>query len=241
MDTNILNKLCVQDKKEKYIIETECITSKECNKCRQSQTNNIIILLPHLLTIIRDDPTFYKIENNKLFIKAFPGKLWFDNDKHVWNPTYKMPKNIMLLKDFSLNFKNNNFKINLKFKPTRYGNQAGIILYISDSDYIKLVIEGNKKGGNMLMFSIQENKISRKIHKIESIEITPYYKLELNIDNNIITAKFNDNVLEHNITIPNQWDVEKLYPGLMAYSTENLSTIDKLDIAIFFDFNFNNF
>ena len=245
-DTNILNKLCVKDKKGKYITKTECVTSKECtDKWTHSKKNNIL-WLRHLLTIIRNDPTYYKIENDELIIKAFPGKLWFDNDKHIFNSTYQLPKNIMIFKDFSLNTKNINFKINLNFTPTLYGNQAGIILYISDLDYIKLVIEGNKTGGNMLMFSIQENKISRKIYKIETIEITPYFKLEININNNIITAKFNDNLLENNITIPTQWNVNKLYPGLMAYSTEKIFDdkefeIDKLDIATFFDFNFNNF
>ena len=95
MYTNILNKLCVKDKKEKYITETDCVTSKECTyKLTHSQTNNII-WLTHLLTIIRNDPTYYKID---------------------------------------------------------------------------------------------------------TIKITPYYKLELNINNNIITANFNDNLLEHNIT-----------------------------------------
>ena len=241
MNTNIFNKLCVKDKTEKYITETYYETSKEfTNKLTHSKKNNII-WLTHLLTIIRNDPTYYKIENDELIIKAFPGKLWFDNDKHIFNSTYQLPKNIMIFKDFSLNTKNINFKINLNFTPTLYGNQAGIILYISDLDYIKLVIEGNKNEGNMLMFSIQENKISRKIYKKDPIKITPYYKLELNINNNIISAKFNDAVLEHNITIPSQWNVKKLYPGLMAYSTEKLFEIDKLDIATFFDFNFHNF
>ena len=53
------------------------------------------------------------------------------------------------------------FGISVQFIPKHYNAQAGILLYADDCNYVKLVVEGAKDSGTMVVFAIQINAVSR--------------------------------------------------------------------------------
>jgi hypothetical protein len=45
--------------------------------------------------------------------------------------------------------------VEIQFKPCKFGSQAGIVYYLDDLSWIKLVYEGDKSGGTMVILAIQ--------------------------------------------------------------------------------------
>lgn len=78
-------------------------------------------------------------------------------------------KNIFLLPPPSSS--SQSLAIDVRMKPCKHGSQAGILYYIDDLNWIKLVYEGNKTNSTMLILAINLNGDASVVRKVDPLPI----------------------------------------------------------------------
>ena len=113
------------------------------------------------------------IGQSALEIYGSEGSIWGTSDmRKIWFPGQddKLVENILRIERPVTN-DNQDFSVSITFSPSKYGAQAGILLYQNDLNYVKFVMEGNKKGGIMLIVARQIDGQPEALNKIDISEV----------------------------------------------------------------------
>ena len=106
-------------------------------------------------TWVHEEPTAWKIEENALHLRTLPGTLWGEaNNAH--NFLLRPAEN--LTAGFAA-------QVRVTNAPQLMGEQAGLILYIDDDNYIKLVKE-SLEGEEWIVLAREEKGKSELVHKV---------------------------------------------------------------------------
>jgi regulation of enolase protein 1 (concanavalin A-like superfamily) len=123
-------------------------------------------------TWIREDSNHYSFDNtdNELKIFGKEGSIWGTEEfrQRVFGSPGNLVENI-LLKDGNASSEQA-ISAEIKMFPSKYGSQAGVLLYADDHNYVKFVLEGNKKNGTMIVIAEQYNGEAAVRSKVDVIE-----------------------------------------------------------------------
>jgi hypothetical protein len=123
-------------------------------------------------TWIREDSNHFSFANTNNELKIFgkEGSIWGTEEfrQRVFGSPGNLVENI-LLNDSNANSEQV-ISAEIKMFPSKYGSQAGILLYADDHNYVKFVLEGNKKNGTMIVIAEQYNGEADVRSKVDVIE-----------------------------------------------------------------------
>jgi regulation of enolase protein 1 (concanavalin A-like superfamily) len=116
---------------------------------------------------VREDPGNWRVADGKLQIKALRGTLWKGDRNDAKNLlvrawTAEMGENALVT-------------VTVKFAPEQGGEQAGVMFYFDDDDYVKLVRE-SLEGKRWIVMGREEKGDGKQIAKVqvESDDVTLY-------------------------------------------------------------------
>jgi hypothetical protein len=128
---------------------------------------------------IRESPVDWKViedeKNHSQILSLFgiEGSIWGTREFriqqfHVDEPSVR---NIFLTSTSSINAEVpfSSFSVEVKFIPLKHGSQAGIVYYIDDMNYVKLVLEGDKLGRTMVILAVQHHGEPEVIYKLADL------------------------------------------------------------------------
>jgi regulation of enolase protein 1 (concanavalin A-like superfamily) len=116
---------------------------------------------------VREDAQSWQIAGGKLQIKAQRGTLWKADRNDA--------KNLLVRRWPAEAGDNALISVTVKFAPEQGGEQAGVMLYFGDDDYVKLVRE-SLEGKRWIVMGREEKGDGKQIAKlpVESDEVTLY-------------------------------------------------------------------
>ena len=123
---------------------------------------------------IREDTTAWSLDNSKLLLKTLPGTLWGENNT---------ARNILLRSEFTI-VPGFTSEVTVKNKPEFQGEQAGLIWYNDDANYIKLVKE-NLGGQVWIVLAREQADFPVLVAKVPIQTVTVCLRLTL-VDNMVI-------------------------------------------------------
>lgn len=105
--------------------------------------------------------------------------------------------------------------------PLKHGAQAGILVYVDDMNYIKLVVEGDKNGGTMIILAAQIDGLPSVLAKIEHVENdgSRAFCLSFNLteDGQMLFASLDGEKILPACNVPSG-EGKTIKPALMAHS-----------------------
>jgi regulation of enolase protein 1 (concanavalin A-like superfamily) len=117
---------------------------------------------------VREDRDSWRVEDGKLQIKAQRGTLWKADRNDA--------KNLLVRPWPAAEAGDDSFiSVTVRFAPEQGGEQAGVMFYLGDDDYVKLVRE-SLEGKRWIVMGREEKGDGKQIAKqaVESDEVTLY-------------------------------------------------------------------
>lgn len=121
--------------------------------------------------IVREEKIGWKHdEDGALSIFGKTGSIWGTREFRLEHFHVDEPPvvNIFLANDGDNSVRG--FSLDVKCFPKIHGGQAGIVYYVDDLNYVKLVLEGNKSGGTMIILAVQADGEAEVSHKVGAYE-----------------------------------------------------------------------
>jgi regulation of enolase protein 1 (concanavalin A-like superfamily) len=137
---------------------------------------------------IREAPESWKSDGSCLELEGLAGSIYGTPEFQEATFGQKSPlvQNILLnsapLKE--------SVSVNVEFTPKIFGAQAGIVLYVDDDNYIKLVLEGNQTGGSMIVLGKEVNGEPNVVGKVDAVAFTKSVSLKISVSGLVVTAMF---------------------------------------------------
>lgn len=126
-------------------------------------------------TLIRENTPNWKVSSTDssslLSIYGTDGSIWGTKEFRirVFGADSPPVQNISLLAN-DASITTTSLSVEIQFQPSKHGSQAGIVFYQDDLNWVKLVYEGNKTHGTMVIFAIQVDGEAEILHKVSDIE-----------------------------------------------------------------------
>lgn len=166
-------------------------------------------------------------DTEKLEIEGLEGSIWGTPELRLeqFGSSEGPVPNIFFFKNFTdiENMSAVSFAVSVHLLPKKHGEQAGILLYGDDMNWVKLVVEGNKRGGTMIVLASQENGDPQVVGKVDDVENdgTQAFRLSLRVmGGRTVEAAVDDAPIATSspCTIPNCAVGMKMMPAVMAHS-----------------------
>ena len=116
---------------------------------------------------VREEPDTWRVEQGKLQIRAQRGTLWKAQPNDAKN---------LLVRSWPAEAREDAVvSVTVRFAPERGGEQAGVMLYFGDDDYVKIVRE-SLEGKRWIVLGREEKGTPQQIDKVteEADEVTLY-------------------------------------------------------------------
>jgi len=180
-------------------------------------------------SIIREAPKSWRVDSTGVLeIEGLEGSIWGTPELRMeqFNSTEGPVSNIFCFTKFTDfgNVKLESFSVSVSFVPKSHGEQAGILLYANDLNWVKLVVEGNKTGDTMITLASQDDgnpKVLGKILNVENdgsrkfrlgLRIVEGSSVEATVDNERISTS-------SSCILPTGAEKFEIRPAVMGHST----------------------